>query len=336
MAAKETKTKEKNAILAIDLGGTKVLCAVVTVEGAIIGRAKASTRAHPEASVLIKEIGDCARQAIAASKLDIDQIQGAGIGIPGPLNTETGVVRVAPNLGWHEVPAKELLEKELGIPVFVDNDVRVAMIAEHYTGAARGYERAVGLFVGTGVGGGVVVDGEIYRGRNTEAGEVGHMIIKAGGPTGPCGQQGCVEALSSRTAITRDLRAAIAKGKKTTLTKTSGKNLETLGSGELAKAIQQGDKLAVKVVGRSARYAGIAIGSLVNLLNPDVVILGGGVVEAIGQWYVDRATAEARKVIISDVARNLPIVQSTLGDDAGVLGAAQLVRLAHNDKEAHP
>lgn len=314
-------------VLGIDLGGTKVLCAVFGPDGTILARAKRSTRAHPEAEVLIEEIAACAREAMAAAKIDAGQVRGAGMGVPGPLDTETGVVKFAPNLGWHDVPAKELLEKHLGVPAYLDNDVRVAMLAEHQLGAAKGARRAVGVFVGTGVGGGLVIDGEIYRGAHTQAGEIGHVIVKAGGPAGNCGQRGCIEAMASRTAITRDLQAAVKHGKKTVLTKVAGRDLSDLGSGDLRKAIDQGDKLAEKVVGRSARYVGLGIAGLVNLLDPDVVVLGGGVVEALGDWYVKRAAEAARPDIISEAVRDVPIVQSKLGDDAGVLGAAQLVRL---------
>ncbi len=318
----------KDAILAIDLGGTKVLCGVIGADGTVLGRAKQSTRSHPDASVLLEQIAACARQAVSAANIDYSRIRGVGVGVPGPVNTETGIVKVAPNLGWHDVPAKMILEKLLEVPVSIDNDVRVAMIAEHARGVARGAERAVGIFIGTGVGGGVIIDGRIYRGRDMQAGEVGHMIVKAGGPEGNCGHHGCLEAMASRTAITRDLREALGRGKKSLLTKLAGDDLSKLGSGELARAIAQDDKLAKKIVGKSAKYAGYGISCVVNLLNPDIVVLGGGVVEAVGAWYVKRATESARQNVISEDVRDVPIVQSSLGDDAGILGAAQLVLLA--------
>lgn len=317
----------KEYALGIDLGGTKVLCAVFGPDGTILARAKRSTRAHPEPEILIEEIAACAREAIASAHVDVGQVLGAGMGVPGPLDTETGVVRFAPNLGWHDVPAKDLLEKHLGVPVYLDNDVRMAMLAEHQLGAAKGTRRAIGVFVGTGVGGGLVIDGEIYRGAHTQAGEVGHIIVKAGGPLGNCGQHGCIEAMASRTAIARDLQEAVKQGKKTVLTKLAGKVLSDLGSGDLRKAIDQGDKLTEKVVARSAMYVGLGVAGLVNLLDPDIVVLGGGVVEAMGAWYVKRAAEAARPAIMSAALRDVPIVQSKLGDDAGVLGAAQLVRL---------
>lgn len=325
-AMPKEKHANKELVLAIDLGGTKVLCAVIGPDGKVLGRAKASTQEHPEPAMLIREIAACARKAVQASDVSLDSISGVGMGVPGPVDIETGVVTVAPNLGWHNVPAKQLLEAELALPVFLDNDVRVAMLAEHRFGAAKGMQSAIGVFVGTGIGGGLILNGQIYRGRHTQAGEVGHMITEAGGPWGSCGQRGCLESLASRTAIARDLQAAVGKGKKTLLTKLAGHDLTAVRSGDLVKAVQSGDRLTRRVIRRSAKYVGLGIASLVNLLDPDVVILGGGVVEALGSFYVERAAKVARRNIISDIVRDVPILQSTLGDDAGILGAAEVVR----------
>jgi glucokinase len=202
----------------------------------------------------------------------------------------------------------------------------VATIAEHQLGAGKDRARVVTFFVGTGIGGGLVLDGRIYRGAHAAAGEIGHIFVKVGGPRCGAGHPGCLEAMASRTAIARDLAAALAKGKKSALTKIVGSDLRQLKSGDLADALQQGDRLTHRVVRRAARYLGYGVASAINLLDPDVVILGGGVVEAVGDELTERATRIARRNLIAAAAQSTPIVRAALGDDAGMLGAALIAR----------
>ena len=207
-------------VVGVDMGGTKILSAVIDAEGNILGTAKVPTKADAGTSVVIDRIADSIQQAIGKSGVNEASIAAVGIGAPGPLDPETGVVIFAPNLGWRDVPLKTELEARVGIPTFVDNDVNVGTLGEHAFGAGKGVQNIVGIFVGTGIGGGIILQGELFHGASKTAGEIGHIIVKADGPKCGCGTRGCLEALASRTAMTKQLQKAIKKkGKKSVISK---------------------------------------------------------------------------------------------------------------------
>ncbi len=324
----------EDIVIGIDLGGTKALAGVVTRDGSIRGQSKVSTRQRDDAKALLADVATAARTAVRAADLELSAVRAVGIGVPGPVDPDTGIVKTAPNLGWRDVPVRDLLQDSLGIPVVVDNDVRVATLAEHRLGAGKGRARVVTFFVGTGLGGGLVVDGQIYRGAHSAAGEIGHTFVSVGGPRCGAGHRGCLEAMASRTAMQRDLASAIEHGTKSLLTHLVAGNFAAMKSGDLAEALERGDKLTRRIVRRAARYLGYGIASAVNLLDPDVVILGGGVVEALGEGITKRAIKTARPNIIAEAARNVPIVRAALGDDAGMLGAALLARESLDSRTA--
>jgi glucokinase len=237
-----------------------------------------------------------------------------------------GIVTVAVNLDWHDVPLRAELERRLGVPVVVDNDVRVAVLGEHAVGAGRGTRNLVGIWPGTGIGGGVILDGQILTGVNNAAGEIGHMTIKAGGPRCACGARGHLESLASRSAVTRDIAQRVKKGQKTALTQIVGGDVANATSSDLADAYRQGDKLVIKVANRAAKYLAIGIASVANVLNPEMVILGGGLTEALGEPFVHQVQKELEGRPMLAATQSLKVVKSELGDDAGVVGAALLAR----------
>lgn len=314
-------------VIGVDMGGTKILSAVVNESGDILATAKIPTQAKDDTSIVIDRIADSIKEAFQKSGVAVDTIQAIGIGAPGPLDPQTGVVIFAPNLGWKNVPLKTELEERLDIPTFVDNDVNIGTLGEHTYGAGKGIQNLVGIFVGTGIGGGIILNGELFHGASKTAGEIGHIIVKAEGPKCGCGTRGCLEALASRTAMTKALRKAILKkGKKSILTKLTGGDLELIRSGTLAKALRSKDKLTVKVFKQTTKYLGVGIGSIVNFLNPDMIVLGGGVVEALDDKFIDNIRKAAKKYALPDTLKGVQIVRAELGDDAGVLGAAALAR----------
>jgi glucokinase len=203
----------------------------------------------------------------------------------------------------------------------LENDVRAAALGEHRLGAGRGYTSMLAVFIGSGVGGGMVVDGELFHGAHGGAGELGHMVVRAGGPRCGCGRAGCLEAMAARDAVGRYVIADVKRGHKTQLTEILNGDLLAFTSRDLAIAVAEHDAVAIRAARRSARYTGLAIGSLVNLLDPGIIVIGGGIAEALGQAYVDWAAEIARRQILSS-AKDLPIVPSQLRDDAGLLGAA--------------
>ena len=314
-------------VIGVDMGGTKILSAVIDAEGNILGTAKVSTKAGRGAVSVIDRIANCIQRAVDKSGVDAASIQAVGIGAPGPLDPATGVVIFAPNLGWRDVPLKTELEARTGFPTFVDNDVNVGTLGEHVFGAGRGIQNVVGIFVGTGIGGGIILQGELFHGASKTAGEIGHIIVKAGGPRCGCGTRGCLEAIASRTAMTKQFRKAILKkGKKSVLSELTGGDLSAIRSGVLAKAVRLNDALTLKVLKKVTKYLGIGIGSIVNFLNPEMIVLGGGVVEALDDAFLDGIRAATKKYSLPNTLDGVQIVRAELGDNSGILGAAALAR----------
>ncbi len=314
-------------VVGVDMGGTKILAAVVDASGDILSTAKIPTQAKDDTSIVIDRIAECIQEAIQKSGVTTDTIQAIGIGAPGPLDPETGVVIFAPNLGWKDVPLKTELESRVGIPTFVDNDVNVGTLGEHTYGAGKGIQNLVGIFVGTGIGGGIILNGELFHGASKTAGEIGHIVVKADGPKCGCGTRGCLEALASRTAMAKQFRKAVnKKGKKSIITQLTNGDLGLIKSGILAKALRSKDKLTLKIFKETTKYLGVGIGSIVNFLNPDMIVLGGGVVEALDDKFINNIRKAAKKYALPDTLKGVQIVRAQLGDDAGVLGAAALAR----------
>ncbi len=314
--------------IGVDLGGTKILAGVFDEKLNCLGRSKMSTKADRGPDEVIDRIARCARDVVDECDLDFKQIRGVGIGAPGAIDPETGRVIFAPNLQWTDVPLKKLLEKEVGVPVSVENDCNAATLGVFEKDLLGKPRYLVGVFIGTGLGGGIIIDGKLYPGFGGTAGEIGHMVIEVGGPKCNCGNRGCFEALASRTAIFRSIHAAIKDGQKTLLTDMLGPDLADLRSGDLRKAIRKGDKLVEKIVESAAEYTGIAVANLINILNPQTVVLGGGVIDALGDEMMAIIVETAEDYILSGTNKGVDIVASKAGDDAGIIGGAVLARRA--------
>ncbi len=312
------------AVVAIDLGGTKALAGVVEPDGTVRSRVWLPSRdLSGRPAELLDRLAKGAAAAASEAGVPFEAIGAIGLCVPGPLDRSRSVVALAPNLGWVELAVRQELERRLPEKsVFIENDVRAAALSEHQLGAGRGYDSMLAVFIGSGVGGGMVIDGQLYHGEHGGAGEIGHMIVRAGGPRCGCGRAGCFEAMSARNAVGRYVIQQVQRGHPTALTDILDGNLLALTSRDLALAISQSDAVAIRAARRSARYAGVAIGGVVNLLDPATVVIGGGIAEALGQRYVEWASEVARRQIIASSAREIPIVASKLGDDAGLLGAA--------------
>lgn len=315
-------------VIGMDLGGTKILAAVVDKSGRIVTEVKFKTRAEKGPDVVIERIAETARQAAQKAGLAWTDVKGLGIGAPGPMDPETGVVYNPPNLpGWDEVSLGPRLSQALGVLVCVENDVNLGTLGEHALGAGRGTKDMVGIFVGTGVGGGLILNGQLHSGFRHAAAEVGHMIVLADGPVCGCGKRGCLEAVASRTAIERDIQAGLATGRKSLIPKLTNKGIRRLTSGVLAKALRQGDPLVTEIMSRAQWYLGLLTASIVNLIDPEMIVFGGGVVEALGEEFLTPIRTTARQYFIQQAsADQVRITAAELGDHAGVLGAAVLAR----------
>src|SRR6266403_2716066 len=305
------EASKENYVVGIDLGGTKILAGLFDGSLECIGTAKVSTKAQRGMGTVMSRIERCVRDAVDEAALGLKQVAGIGIGAPGAVDFETGTVLFAPNLdGWKEVPLKKELEKQLGVPVFVENDGNIAVLGVHVAELKAKPRNVIGIFVGTGIGGGLIINGELYSGFNHTAGEIGHMVLEINGPKCGCGNRGCFEALASRTAIFQRIKAGIKDGEKTMLTDMLGDSLEDMRSGDLRKAIRRGDKFVSKVIEQTAEYIGIGVADLVNVLGPEVVVLGGGVIEALADEMMSVIVKTAKDHALPGTVKGVEIISS--------------------------
>ncbi len=316
-------------IVGIDLGATSLLAVIADARGQVLATAEADTpHDGPDPGPVVAEVARIVQKAARKADVKVSKLKALGIGAPGSVDLETGFIAKATNLDWLDVPLARHLEDALDLPSFVANDVQVAVMGEHAFGAARGARNAVAIWVGTGIGGGMILGGELYRGSHGAAGEIGHMAVVPDGPRCGCGQNGCVEAVASRSAIARDIEAAISARRKTLVPQIMrDKNKDRITASVLLAAASGGDKVVLELLERSRHYLAILVGNLLNVVDPEVVVLGGGMVEKFG----DAMVAPIRQAAL---ARAMPrpgqpprIVASELGDHAGALGATVWARM---------
>lgn len=312
--------------LGIDLGGTKILAGVVDSGGHVIGEAKRKTRARRGVEEVIDRIVETALEAVSNSRLEMSVIQAVGIGVPGVADYKSGVVEFAPNLpDWTNIPLGTRLRQALGVPVVVENDVNAATFGEASAGVAKGYSSVVGIFPGTGIGGGIMLDGQLWRGARNAAAEIGHMIVMIDGPVCGCGRRGCIEALASRTAIERDILGEVRGGRSSPITEAAYAQDGQISSSKLAEALADNDEVVHDVLQRAAYHLGVFTAGVVNALDPECVVYGGGLIEACGDFLLPIVRENTYRHLIRPVdPEHLPILRAALGDYAGVIGNAML------------
>jgi glucokinase len=318
----------KEVIVGIDMGGTSLRALVVNARNEILAVEKTPTNVAQKPDGLIRDLAAMVEDVVAAAGLRKSLLRAVSIGAPGAVDPTDGVVYHADNLGWDGVPLGTKLRKLLGVPVFAENDVNVGVVGEHALGAGRGAEELVGIFVGTGIGGGIISRGKLYQGARGAAAEVGHMTVQADGPLCGCGNRGCIEALASRMAMEREVRAAIRAGQKSCVLKLMReRGKERMTSSIIQRALKRNDPVMRKVMKRAQYFLGLAVASVVNVLDPECVVMGGGIAARLGEYFVApiRETAYRHFLRRHDAAR-VKIVPGMLGDNAGPLGAVVLAR----------
>lgn len=319
----------KNGIIVgIDLGGTSMKALAVDRKNKILSVEKKKTPSNVRARDLIREIGGLAKKAAARAGCKPKAVKAVSIGAPGPVDVRHGIVREAANLGWKNVPLALELEKILDIPVFVDNDVNVGVVGEHALGAGERAPELVGIFVGTGIGGGIISSGKLFEGSNGWAGEVGHTVVLPDGPVCGCGRRGHVEALASRLAMERAVLASIQAGRKSVISEILKKRQkDRITSSVIQEALARKDPLMQEVMAQAQYYLGILVANVANILDPERVVIGGGIAARLGEAFVApiRKTA-AQYFAHAQAVNHIRIVPGTLGDNAGALGAVVLAR----------
>jgi len=317
-----------NYYAGIDVGGTKIYAVIINEEGQILSRAKLKTGANTKFEVVLKRILECYHTACSKANIREEEIQAVGLAVPSSIDSERRIIKHAPNLGWINVEIGNILKKKFGKAGFVDNDVNMGTFGEYHFGTGKGYNSVYGMFVGTGIGGGYIFKGEIIRGVNYTASEVGHLIIKLDGPRCNCGNKGCLEAIAAKVGMIKYMKKLVDKdGKKTVIEKIAPNWRTTVGSSALRKAFTKKDTVVIKALKRSAKAIGVAAANLVTLTGVEVIIMGGGVIEELGNFFMPLIKESMLKHTFADGAQGVQLLQSTLGDDAVALGAAWFVRL---------
>jgi len=321
-------SSDSKYVVGVDLGGTNIASLLLNERGKVLRRDTRATLAREGKKRTISQIVNSVRDVLEGAKelgISSDSIIGIGIGSPGPLNTKEGIIYFAPNLpGWRDVPLVEILVKELGMPVFLENDANAAALGEWWKGAGKDARSLVLFTLGTGIGGGIITNREVFHGAWDTAAEVGHIIIHEEGLLCNCGVRGCLEAYASATAVVKRTLKAIKEGEKTLLTNLVDDHLEDITCELVYKAAQNGDKLCSLIAEETARYLGIGIASVVNIVNPEMVILAGGMIKARDLLFKP-VRKYAQKYALKDAIKGVKIVPAKLGDDAGAIGAAATV-----------
>jgi len=314
-------SSNERLFIGIDLGGTKIASALVDADMRIIDRIKVATRPEEGPSAVIGRMLDTVRDLAARQGCEVSDVRAIGIGCPGPLDQQTGIVLDAPNLMWKDVPLASPMAEATGRPVYLENDANVAALAENRLGAGRGARHMMYITVSTGIGSGLILGGKLYVGATGAAGELGHVTMLADGPLCGCGNRGCLESLASGTAIARRAREVAARPGGEGILSAAGGDISAIDASLVASAAAAGDAAAAAIMRNAFEYLGIAVANVVNLLNLDMVVIGGGVAR-VGDMLFDTVRRLVSLRSFACMARDVAIAPASLGADGGALGAA--------------
>jgi glucokinase len=319
--------EQQNPVLALDIGGTTIRFALVSMEGKVLARKRLPTMAEEGPTPMINRMLSAMKGLLKSHKVDPSRLHSISIATAGVIDADNGIITSSPNLpGWTNIPLRNTVETTHGISTFLLNDANAAALGEHRFGAGKGSANLFYITVSTGIGGGIIVDNNLYFGTSGGAGEIGHMTIDVNGPACKCGSNGCLETLASGTAVARDAINRIKNGEKSSLAE-SRDSIENITAKDVGQAARKGDALALAVISRAAYYLGVGLANVVNILNPELIIVGGGL-SKMGDLLLEPAREVVQERAFRLPAQAVRIVPSQLGDDAGVLGAAVFARQA--------
>jgi glucokinase len=312
---------------ALDIGGTKILAALVELANGqpqrLLAKRRLETRSERGAEDVIARAVAALHQLVQEQQ-EAGELTALGCSVPGPLDFQRGIVHFSPNLGWCDLPLAKMLSGRLGVPALIDDDARCAALGEALRGAARDAESAVYVTVSTGIGGGVVIGGRLYRGAHNCAGEIGHITLEASGPPCSCGNAGCLEALASGSAIAARGRAALRHGDETLLSELV-EDPAALTAEHVLRASTRGDRVATRILEEAGDYLGSGLAAIAGAFDPEVIVVGGGVMQAGQSILLDRARETFRRRAIPPLGSLVRIVPAELGEESGLWGAAALI-----------
>jgi glucokinase len=323
-------TVREQFIVGIDLGGTNIAAGAMPTDGTReIAMRMGPTKAHEGADAVVERIAVMVEDVIAQTRAETgaerSDFLGVGIGSPGPLDRARGVVIVTPNLGWRDFPLRDEVAKRVNLPATLDNDANCATLGEWWCGAAKGGRNVVGLTIGTGIGGGLILDNKLYHGASDAAGEIGHTTIDSTGRRCKCGNYGCLEAYASGTAIAVRAREVLENDEPSIMNAMVEGDLSRLTAQNVFEASKRGDAVALEVVRDTAHFLGVGISNLINIFNPDTFVIAGGVTQA-GDLLFDPLRAEVRRRAFKSAVEACRIVPGALPLSAGVVGAVATFR----------
>jgi glucokinase len=320
--------------IGIDLGGTKILTGLVNEAGQVIAQDYRKTGAKKGLNAVVRRMAESTARALQNAGVATTTVQAVGIGVPGPVDVDEGIVTQPPNLpGWRNVPVRAMIEEVLEIPTFLENDANAAALGEYLFGAGRGSTHMLYVTVSTGIGGGFILDGKLYHGADGAAGEIGHVTILPRGPHCGCGNRGCLESVASGTAIAREGRELVIRGVPTLISELAGQDPEAVTAKLVAEAAQRGDPEAQDIIQEAMNYLGIGIANLVNLLNPETVVIGGSLIK-LGDILFDSVRRAVKRRAFPIASQRAQIVPAELGDRVGICGAAAVAIQAQRHREA--
>ena len=309
--------------IGIDLGGTKILGALFDESGKVISKCKKKTKAKNGIEIVQEQLFSVIDELLEKSK--DTPIAALGMGVPGLVDAETGTVKFAPNIVMNNYPIGDILREKYKLQVFIGNDVNVGTMGEWKYTFGGEIDDLIGIFIGTGIGGGIILNKKLYEGKSGVAGEIGHMTVEQNGAICGCGSRGCLEAVSSKTGIQAEILARIKRGEKTEIQESMEKE-GILKSGPLKSAYANGDKVVKETVDRAARYIGVGVANLMNIFDPELIVFGGGVVEELGDVILPIIKKEAERYALRNIFENVRFEKAALGDDAGIMGALTLAQ----------
>jgi len=309
-------------VMAIDLGGTKIACGIISDNCQVLAKECYLTLADEGVDSVINRIVLAIEQIILPRGVALSQLYGISIAAAGAIDAPRGIITLSPNLpGWRDIPLRDIIRERLGIKTWLINDTNAAALAEHQLGAGQGIKNLLYLTVGTGIGGAVILGGRLYTGASGSAGEIGHMTIDANGLRCKCGNIGCLETLASGTAVAREAIRRVSRGEGSSLSEIVAGRIGSITAEHVAMAAWDGDCLALDVINKAATYLGVGLVNLVNIFNPEMIIIGGGLAK-MGDLLLNPARQVVREKAFAVSAEAVGILPTQLGDDAGILGAA--------------
>ena len=310
--------------IGIDLGGTNIVAGVVDENYKIISKASTKTNLPRPEKEIAADMARVSVQAVKEAGLDMNQIEWVGIGTPGIANSEKGIIEYSCNLGFDNTPMVDYIKEYIDKPVFIENDANAAAYGEYVAGAAKGAKNAVCITLGTGVGGGIIIDGRIYSGSNFAGAEIGHTVIEVDGPECACGRRGCFEVFSSATGLIRMTKEAMDNDKYTLMHKITAERNGKVTARTSFDAMRMGDKTAKAVVDKFIKYLAAGITNTINIFQPDILCIGGGVCNEGDPLLLPVRALVKKEVYTRNSPKNTEIVIAKLGNDAGIIGAAFL------------